>query len=102
MENGRYDVLIRSANRISKSGWHHIVGCWSSSSVELYLDGQQVARDRQFRGMQQGDLSELSFGSDPDRPEASAFKGAVDEIAVWDRALTHAEIAHQFESAQGK
>jgi len=37
MENGRYDVLIRSDRRISESGGHDIAGCWSSSSLERDL-----------------------------------------------------------------
>lgn len=102
MENGRYDVLIRSERPLSRTGWHHVTGCWSSSSVELYLDGRQVARDRQFRGMQQGELSEFSFGRSPGQPGSPGFTGRVDEIAIWNRTLIHAEVDQQFRSARGK
>lgn len=102
MENGRYDVLIRSEKPISESGWHHIVACWDSSSVNLYLDGKSVARDRHFRGLQKGELSELSFGGGFGKPESPGYSGRVDEIAVWDHALTHTEVLHQFRSALGK
>ena len=101
MENGRYDVLIRSERPLSQDGWHHVAGCWSPSAVELYLDGKQVARDRQFRGMQQGELSEFSFGRNPGNPDSLGFTGKVDEIAIWDRPLIHVEIDQQFRSAKG-
>ena len=30
------------------------------------------------------------------------FTGWVDEIALWNRPLTHAEVHHQYQSARGK
>ncbi|MGB6219543.1 LamG-like jellyroll fold domain-containing protein [Haloferula sp.] len=102
MENGRYDVLIASEHSIDDGKWHHLVASWSSSSVDLYVDGLRVANDTEFRGAQQGILPELRFGSADTSPEFDRFTGSFDEIAIWDRYLTAAEVAHQFRSAKGE
>ncbi len=102
MENGRYDVLLTSQRSLADGRWHHVAMSWSSSSVDIYLDGQRVARDNEGRSMQQGILTELRFGYGPNGTENAPLKGSLDEIAVWDRPLEAAEVLHQFQSAKGK
>ena len=102
MENGRYDVLITSEESIADGRWHHVATSWSPSSVDLYVDGKRVALDTEYRAMQQGILRELRFGCGPDGSTNAPFKGWIDEIALWDRALTPPEVQHQFRSARGR
>lgn len=101
MENKRYDVLITSEDGITDDRWHHIAASWSPTRVELYVDGQQVASDTEFRGNQQGKLSELRFGVGPKGSSLSPFVGWMDEISIWKRPLTHPEVTRQFRSAEG-
>jgi hypothetical protein len=101
MENGRYDVLIASEESINDGKWHHLAASWHSSAVDLYLDGKLVAQDTEYRAMQQGFLPELQFGAGTASYPAP-FIGWIDEIALWDRALTAAEVRHQFQSARGR
>jgi hypothetical protein len=101
MENGRYDVLITSDVSVDEGRWHHCVASWSPSAVDLYLDGRRVASDIEFREKQQGILDELRFGGGPAGSKIAPFTGWIDEIALWDRALTHAEATHQYQSAKG-
>jgi hypothetical protein len=101
MENGRYDVLLVSEEAINDGKWHHLAASWSPSEVDLYLDGKRVARDSDYRGRQRGILPELRFGGGPAYSGAAPFTGWLDEIALWDRPLTVAEVAHQYQSAQG-
>lgn len=102
MENGRYDVMISSEKIVTDGQWHHLAASWNPSAVDLYVDGKRVARDTEFRGMQQGILPEVRFGSGAAGSGAAPFSGWVDEIALWDRALTPAEVVHQFRSARGR
>jgi hypothetical protein len=100
MENGRYDVLVTSEESIVDGRWHHLAASWSPSAVDLYLDGRLVGSDTEYRGMQQGMLPELRFGGGPVGSKAAPFAGWIDEIAMWDRALTPGEVQHQFQSAR--
>jgi hypothetical protein len=101
IENGRYDVLVTSEESIANGRWHHLAASWSPSSVDLYVDGRLVANDTDHRGIQQGILPELRFGGGPPAFKTAPFSGWIDEIALWDRALTPAEVQHQVRSAEG-
>lgn len=102
MENGRYDVLIASEFPVDDGEWHHFVATWDSDSVNLYIDGRRVAQDTEFRGEQRGLLPELEFGVTDAISKFESFSGAFDEVAIWDRSLTFAEVVHQFRSARGE
>jgi hypothetical protein len=101
IENGRYDVLVTTEESITDGRWHHFAASWNPSSVDLYIDGRVVAKDTDHRGIQQGILPELRIAGGPSSTRTSAFSGWIDEIALWDRALTPAEVQHQFRSAEG-
>jgi hypothetical protein len=101
IENGRYDVLATSEETVADGRWHHVAASWSPSAVNLYVDGKLVASDTDYRGIQQGFLPELRFGGGPPVSQTAPFSGWIDEIALWDRALTPAEVQHQFCSAEG-
>lgn len=102
VENGRFDLLLTSEKSVADGQWHHIAATWSQFSVDLYIDGSMVARSAEFRGMQQGVLTEVRFGSGTTGSESTPFNGWIDEIALWNRPLTTVEVLHQFRSALGE
>lgn len=100
MENGRYDVLLTSEETLADDRWHHLTASWSPYTVDLYLDGRRVAWERESRGHGPGTLPELRMGGGPQPADAAPFTGRIDEVAVWDRALTPIEIGQQYRSAR--
>jgi hypothetical protein len=98
LEDGRHDVLLTATETMDAGTWHHFAVSWSPSVVELYLDGKQVAREIGVRAMQQGNLPELRFGSGPASQDTTSFNGWLDEVALWDRALTPIEVQQQYRS----
>lgn len=109
IEEGRYDVLLSSPRRADDGAWHHVVATWSLDRVELYLDGQLVSRDDEYRRAEgphfKGTdvrLGKTGSGTDPGRGRnLMPFEGAVDELALWGRTLTPTEITQQFRAAVG-
>lgn len=101
MENGRFDILLRSENGVTDDRWHHVATTWSPSAVALYLDGRLVASDTDFWGSQQGMLGALGVGSGPPGKGLAPFSGWIDEFALWNRALNPIEVSQQFRSAHG-
>lgn len=106
MENGKFDVLLSSTRSIVDGNWHHVAASWGPTAVDLYVDGKRTAQDDDFRILQEGVFSGryVRFG----KPSAmmsgrrvQPFTGWVDEIALWNRPLTAAEVWHQFQSARG-
>lgn len=99
IENGRYDVMITSEEKLVDGQWHHLAASWSPDTTDLYLDGRRVAQERESRELLQGTLPELQVGGGPQDDETVPFTGDIDELAAWERALTQIEVEQQFRSA---
>ncbi|MFB0552617.1 MAG: LamG-like jellyroll fold domain-containing protein [Phycisphaerae bacterium] len=65
--------------------WHHVAGTWDGITQRLYIDGVEIAS--QELGGVLGNTSnvEMSSGGEP-------FNGMLDEVRIYNRALTRAEI----------
>jgi hypothetical protein len=100
IENGRYDVLVTSEEALTDDRWHHLTATWSPNSADLYLDGRLIAWERESRDLLQGLLPELQVGRGVYDNGSAAFSGDIDEFAVWDRALKHAEVEQQYRSGK--
>ena len=104
IENGEEDILVSSKPGLNDGKWHHVAINWSAVSVKLYVDGALVG---QLSGMQLNDERHLKrkymrFGkpsSDLSKQGNNPYMGWIDEIAIWDRALSDAEVAHQYQAA---
>jgi ferric-dicitrate binding protein FerR (iron transport regulator) len=102
MENGRFDVLLTSEEMLDEDRWHHLVASWSSSTVDLFLDGRRVGWLRESLGLTSDTLPDFRVGGGDNFTGMPSFTGLVDEVAVWNRPLTPVEIEQQFRSARGK
>lgn len=105
IKNRGFDVLLSSNFSVVDGKWHHIAASWEASAAELYVDGKRVGRADDFGSLQQGFVrgSYIRFGKPCKDIENmyNPFTGWVDEIALWNRPLTAAEVQRQFEAAQG-
>jgi len=86
---------------VSPGEWHHIVGTYDGTQLQLYVDGLPVGNPRFHTGtilpMLPGSF--LSIGSEDGRRCCGGpryFHGAIDEVAVYRRALTSAEVMDLF------
>lgn len=75
--------------------WYHVVVTYDGSTVRIYVDGALVtsAADASSNGLSNGIIRIGSFTGD-------GWHGYLDEVAVWDRALSAAEIAAQYTAGQ--
>ena len=73
--------------------WHHVAATWDGSTVKLYVDGSEVAT-----ALLSGNYSDpgkdtliggIYYGALPYCP----FEGLIDEVGIWNRALSADEIA---------
>jgi hypothetical protein len=95
---------LNSGRSVLDKRWHHIVASWGASTIDLFLDGKLVGRHHTSSQPIDEKLTGrfVRFGkpgSDLRLAGMVPFKGRLDELATWNRALTHAEVLHQYESA---
>ena len=105
LENGDDGVHLSSPRNIVDGRWHHVVASWGPAAVDLYVDGHLVGRDNDSRTLGEGIMRGryVRFGKPSfDMPkDFGAFTGWLDEMALWDRALSPAEVAIQYRAAVG-
>lgn len=84
---------IGDTTLISNNEWHHYAVSWDKAAgvLKYYLDGAKV-----FEHTGQGAKSPAvtdGFRIGSDRNNGRNFNGFIDDVAVWSRALTEAEVA---------
>ncbi len=80
-------------------GWHHVAVCNKGELVRLYLDGQQVAVNFQSFSTPEGTLFYCGRSPAPGSDGTSQrLQGQVDEVAVYNRALSGTEIQAIYEA----
>jgi PKD repeat protein len=93
-------VTVNSAAGLNDGNWHHLVGTLGADGLRLYVDGALVDVDasvtepQQFHGY-------WRIGGDrtanwPSAPTQEAITASLDEIAVYPRVLTAAQVQAHF------
>jgi hypothetical protein len=73
--------------------WHHIAGTYDGSTFYLYVDGSKTFQfDYKAKLPKNG--ADVVVGRRSKANEA-AYKGIIDEVAVFNRALSAAEVAER-------
>jgi hypothetical protein len=99
VEEGAFDPADQRADE-----WHHLVGVYDGSEVLLYVDGalaeitSSVAAPIDNR---RGPMW-IGQGASSRASPVYAFDGAVDEVAVWGRALTPSDARELYERGVGR
>jgi hypothetical protein len=78
--------------------WHHLAATREGSTVRLYLDGQEIGNSVEAGGLMPLGGDTVHLGRDT-RADSTAFKGSLDQVRFWQRALSAAEIS-AIQSAQ--
>ena len=81
---------------VSKSQWHQIAFVISTNNVKTYLDGQLIDNWGPSFSWSSLNSDPLKFYIGAGFGRGSFFKGLVDEVQIFDRALSSAEILAEF------
>jgi hypothetical protein len=83
--------IVQVGQTISDEGWHHFAATYDGSTVRTYIDG--VARNTaSVTGNIVYETTALTLGGSATFPDESMY-GSVDEVRLFNRVLTGAEIA---------
>lgn len=76
---------------INLNTWHHVAGTYDGGIVRAYVDGVEVASSA-FTGNINHSGTPFRIGSTNHAGRARFFDGLIDELELFDRALTQAEV----------
>ena len=83
---------------IKNDQWHHIAVVLGGGVWTMYLDGQsdKTCPPETYAGQAPSEIQIGSRGSF--KPESYAFKGLIDEVGIYDQALSKAEMRQNYNS----
>lgn len=99
MYAGAANIVARNTTKVEKRDtlaindgvWHHVVGVFASAtSRQLYVDG--VLRQSDSSSVAFGGTERFAVGALDRATPAARFAGSIDDVRVYRRALTQAEI----------
>ncbi|KPL25159.1 MAG: hypothetical protein AMJ75_01785 [Phycisphaerae bacterium SM1_79] len=87
---------------VNDGGWHHVVATREDMHVKIYVDGvhRSSASHTSTVTLDPGDRWSIAQEWDGSTP-SDFFTGTVDEVAMWDRALTAGETAYLYNDGKG-
>jgi hypothetical protein len=90
--NGSHSIMS-DAGAITANAWHHVVATYDGANGALYLDGHRVGTTGMTGPLLvDGDLY-VGHRAAQGMTAAATFSGSIDEVAVYDHALTAATVA---------
>ena len=84
---------VLSTSSVNDGDWHHVVGVRNSGTMKLYLDGSEIATGTDNTG--NIDISDpliIGAGQAFGGSVGNFFNGQIDEVAIFDKALTADQI----------
>ena len=97
---GLYPGTVRtvtSTSAVNDGAWHHVVAVLGNTGQQIYIDGVLEAEDTgTVRGQDYSGywtVGGTSLSGWPDRPSSDHLDGKLDDVAVYPRALTAAQLA---------
>jgi len=93
--NGGQYQIIRTLKRVNDGQWHHLAGVVEGNTWKLYLDGrlQGVVHSSSIRpDLQNSDPFTIGYYYRGDNGCHCYFNGIIDEVILYNRALTDREI----------
>jgi hypothetical protein len=82
-----------SESTVSDGQWHHLGFVWDGSHRILCVDGTEVAKDATAQNPLKSANGGLHIGTDNILSEGTFFSGLIDDVRIYNEALTAEEIA---------
>jgi hypothetical protein len=73
--------------------WIHAAITWDGAAMLIYKNGVEVGNLPKTGNLDVDPSVGMAIGNQPDGAENRPFDGVIDDVAIWNRALTPAEIA---------
>ncbi|UCG69345.1 MAG: right-handed parallel beta-helix repeat-containing protein, partial [Thermoplasmata archaeon] len=90
------DALVLSSSRFLRNVWHHVIGTYNGSSVRIYVNGTLEGEITGLlgTGIEYGSFKTMQIAHS--KGASVSFKGAIDEVRIYNRALSQREVADRY------
>lgn len=97
LRSGNYDVAWTDTSPLVAGQWYQVVGVWNGAEPKIYLNGVlDSVRDAAGGLNTIGTAGHAYIGYD--ETTNGYFDGAIDEVRIYNRALSDTEVAELFEA----
>lgn len=95
-------VTAAEASKLPVNAWLHLVGVYEpGTAIRMYVNGALAAQNtRDIPGTQHNSDWNVTMGSGPDPNLRCYFRGIIDEVCIYERALIGDEIALIYDSVR--
>ncbi len=91
--------LVTSAKAYNDGNWHQVVATMGADGMHLYVDGSEVGSNPNTGA--QAYTGYWRVGGDSPWSGNAYFRGSIDEVSVYDRAIAASEVAAHWSAASG-
>jgi hypothetical protein len=85
---------------IPQSMWHHIAVTFKHGTIHMYIDGEQQERILGPYTTLRNSSQPMYIGCRYEHPLVGSFSGSIDELRLYNRALSESEVRAIYESQQ--
>ncbi len=96
---GTTQTLIASVGNIQNGVWYHVAATYDGATMKLYMDGVEVGSVVKTGIIDLAPAVDFWIGGNPDSPTSRPWEGRIDDVRIYDGALTKDEIAALVELA---
>lgn len=93
LNTGSTTTLVASSGALQVGSWYHTAMTYDGATMRLYLDGAEVASTPLTGTLQSSPSSSATIGNQPGGIGERPFDGSIDDVRLYGRALTPAEIS---------
>jgi arabinan endo-1,5-alpha-L-arabinosidase len=93
--------LVNTTN-LTSGTWYHVALVIDSSNVYIYVNGSGQSESKNFTGDFTNIAQDFYIGATNNNGSVTEqFTGDIDELGIWDRALSSSEISELYNSGDG-
>ena len=101
-DNGGTAELIANAGDLETNAWILAVVTYDGTTMKIYKDGEEVGSTEKTGGLSVDPSVRAMIGCNPGTDHVAPFDGYVDEVQVYNRALTAEEIKAIFDGGESE
>ena len=84
--------VVSKSPLLTANNWHHIVSVYNGTSISLYINGVYINQTAMTGSIKSSTGTAMAIGADIYSPSTRGFIGKIDEVMIYNRALSASEI----------